>query len=249
MTEWRSGVYCWLNRVNGKRYVGSASKSLLSRLRGYRKVLRKGKCHNRYFLRAWLKHGSRAFVFQVLERCPPEECLVREQFWLNHYRAAEPKFGYNICPTAGSTLGLKFGPLSERQRVEISQRMMGNQHFVGKTPTPETRAKLSALLKGKKPSPEAIARSRAVNTGKKLSAETRAKMSDSRTGHPTSLQTRERISQSLTGKPLSAEHRAKLSAIRKGRKLTEVTKARMSAARRGVPWGELRRAAEQRRRS
>jgi len=73
---------------------------------------------------------------------------------------------------------------------------------MGRSHTPETRAKISA-----------------ANTGKSPSLETRAKMSASRKRRgPASVETRAKISAGLTGRPRSVESRAKSALSKTGSK-------------------------------
>jgi group I intron endonuclease len=105
--EGNTGVYCWRNIRNGKRYVGSAARGFKARWWVHIAELKTGRHHSRHLQHAWDKYGSRSFVFQILERCPPERCLEREQWWLDHFDAADPEKGYNMSPTVSSRLGMK----------------------------------------------------------------------------------------------------------------------------------------------
>lgn len=99
----KTGVYCVLNMIDGRRYVGSSVKSVSKRLEWHRRRLTEGKHPNRYLQAAWEKHGDRAFEFLVLERCEPERCLDREQHWIDECRAFG--HGYNLRPRASNSLG------------------------------------------------------------------------------------------------------------------------------------------------
>lgn len=106
------GVYAIINVLDGKKYVGSASLSIEKRWNDHRRDLRQGKHHSRYLQRAWVKYGESAFQFQILAICDPDRCVKTEQLWIDCFRAADPEFGYNMSPTAGSTLGTKHRPES-----------------------------------------------------------------------------------------------------------------------------------------
>src|ERR1700734_1091413 len=128
----RTGVYLIRNKVNDKKYVGSASRSFEQRWRLHRNQLNRGDhviCH---LQASWLKYGQDAFEFTVLEYCNPEQCTQREQYWMDHYDVF--KSGYNRTPTAGSQLGFKF---SKETLKKLSLSHMGQER------TPETRAKIS----------------------------------------------------------------------------------------------------------
>lgn len=144
------GVYAIINTVNGKRYVGSSTRSIRNRWRQHRITL-KANCHdNGYLQRAWNKYGEQAFDWQVLENCEPEQCLSREQFWIDELRSVKGTAGYNICPTAGNSRGTKH--------------------------TAETKKRMSALKRGKSQKAEHVETRRLAHLGQKRSAATREMM-------------------------------------------------------------------------
>jgi group I intron endonuclease len=220
--EYATGVYCWLNRVNGKRYVGSSARSLLRRLRGRRQSLILGKHNNRYLQRAWNKYGSRAFVFVILERCFPEDCLAREQYWIDEYQSAKYKFGYNLSPTAGSSLGVKF---SEETKAKITAKAIGREW------TEESKKKLSLTLQGHPVSAKSRAATIKCWTGRKHTPEAKAKMALAAQNR--SPETLAKMSASGKLKRLSEEHKKKISLAGIGRKKSPETLARLSASLKG----------------
>lgn len=75
--------------------------------------------------RSWDKYGESAFVFAVLERCPSEQAVAREQVWIDKL---QPKF--NTAKVAGSSLGTK---RTAAQRARYSEvRSKTNQRLPGK---------------------------------------------------------------------------------------------------------------------
>lgn len=131
------GVYAIIHRASGKRYIGSAAVSIKNRWYDHRKQLRGNRHHSRYLQRAWNKYGEDAFEFVVVEQCESEKCVEREQFWMDRYRSAKKRFGYNVCPTAGSQLGKRRSP-EQRKRIGDGKR--------GIKPRPETTAKRRAAI-------------------------------------------------------------------------------------------------------
>ena len=116
-----SGVYIILHIASGKVYVGS-SKKITHRLYCHRWDLNKQKHHSLLLQRAWNKYGEGAFVFQVVENCKPEDCHVREQYYIDLHRASEPEFGYNREPNAGTSAGRT---MTEETRKKVSEGKMG----------------------------------------------------------------------------------------------------------------------------
>ena len=212
MSEAMAGVYR-INLGAGLFYIGSAV-NLRNRERAHRSDLRNGKHCNPVVQNSFNKYG--VFEFTVLERCPVDEVIAREQVLLDtHF--ADPSCA-NLAPTAGSRLGSKHSP-ETRAKMSASQQ---NRAPVSE----ETRAKLSAAARNRPPlSAEHRAKLSAAMTGKKLgpySAQRRANMS---AGAKTAKRG--------TRGPLSPEHRANLSAALKGKKLAPFTaehRANMSAA-------------------
>lgn len=100
----KSGVYRWVNKINGNSYVGS-SVHLYPRLLNYyseafltRKLLRSSSC----IYLALLKYGHENFILEILEYCDKNSVIEIEQKYIN---LLKPE--YNILSKAGSSLGFK----------------------------------------------------------------------------------------------------------------------------------------------
>jgi group I intron endonuclease len=119
-----AGIYSIVNLTNGKVYVGSAV-SMRRRWQEHRRMLTKGIHPNKHLQRAWKKNGQSAFDFRVLEVVAELGRLIeREQAWIDSTRCYVRRRGYNLSPTASSTLGFKF---SEQQRRNVSAGLAGKQ--------------------------------------------------------------------------------------------------------------------------
>jgi len=119
------GIYCFTNKVNGKKYVGQ-SLSIESRFNSHRN------CHlnERYngydtkFYRALRKYGFDNFDFCVLEECSKEELNNREKYYISHFDSFNS--GYNSSD-GGETVGNGSGEnhhqaiLAEVQILEIKE--------------------------------------------------------------------------------------------------------------------------------
>ena len=140
-----TGVYSIRNVANGKLYIGSSANSLSSRMAEHKRQLGLGTHYNRYLQRAWNKYGSRSFEFSIIERCEPKRCVASEQAWIDKMKASKEKFGYNISPTAASTLGTKLSK-ETRRRISESKKGVG----LGRKMSTEAKRKISKALVGNK---------------------------------------------------------------------------------------------------
>lgn len=162
-----SGIYQILCVPTGKVYVGSAI-DLRNRFNDHWSYLRGNKHHNAYLQHAWNKYGEDAFQFVIIEFVLASFILEREQYWLDRTRAFDHKKGFNISPTAGSPLGIKW---SDEARARLSQRQ------IGRVQSQETKEKRAAKLRGRKRPSEVVEKVRRANTGKLPSDAARANMS------------------------------------------------------------------------
>lgn len=93
------GIYQIVNQVNGKSYIGQ-SRNIKQRWRQHiyglnkENALQKGS----YPLRsAFLKYGLIQFKFEIIEECPENDLLVREQYWIDKIN---PEYNCNIWTPA-----------------------------------------------------------------------------------------------------------------------------------------------------
>lgn len=223
--ECRSGIYCIRHDVDGGRiYIGS-SVSLKARWKSHRTQLRQGKHHSAHLQRAWIKYGEVAFVFEVLEYVPNvAELVVREQSWIDVAGAINPLTGFNMCPIAGSALGVKH---TDATKAKIRAAKLGIPHspetrlamsaaLMGRTPTPETREKLRMAGLGKVPSPAHRAALSAAHIGKPITtprhAGAKANMSAAQKSSEKARRRHEALIESHKGSKRSAETKAAISA-------------------------------------
>jgi len=94
----KSGVYRWINKINGKSYIGS-SVNLGKRLGNYYN-LNTISTGDMLIYKALIKYGYSNFSLEILEYCDRSDTLSREQYYLD---LCEPE--YNILKIAGSNLG------------------------------------------------------------------------------------------------------------------------------------------------
>jgi group I intron endonuclease len=107
----KSGVYKITNIVNKKFYIGSA-KDFKKRFRSHLFNFKFGKI-NRYLYRAGKKYGISNFYMSMVELCPIENLLEREQYYLDFLKPYNRNIGYNILPKSYNNSGLKWSKKSK----------------------------------------------------------------------------------------------------------------------------------------
>lgn len=113
----KAGIYAIINIASNRVYVGS-SNDMPRRWRDHRWRLNKGTHHASILQRAWIKYGSDAHQFYILEYVNETSALIeREQLWIDALDAWHPQRGFNSLPQAGRSAGLRpSGETREKQR-------------------------------------------------------------------------------------------------------------------------------------
>lgn len=148
----QSGIYCVLNTVTGKRYVGRTHK-FSERFTNHRWHLNNGTHANALLQRSWKKYGAEAFEFKPLVIADPDFSVWLEQRCLDSGR-----YEFNLSKTSRTPVvaGEKRDPMIV---AKISHAQKGPlNHRFGKRNSPEHRAKISAGNKGRVFTPEQRAR-------------------------------------------------------------------------------------------
>lgn len=205
-----AGVYAIRNLINGKRYIGSAVR-FRRRFKDHRRGLRKGKHHCAPLLRAWVKYGEKAFVFEIIElvdSATQSALLACEQ---SHLDAARKGSLYNICLVAASQQGMK-----RSDDIRARMRLAAQGRKRPPSFTDEHRQNLSRAAKGRVRTPEHCEGLRQAHLGRKLSPEHRKKIGDARRGK--------------SGPKHTAEAKLKISLAQRGRTPTLETRAKMRIA-------------------
>jgi len=193
-----SGIYAIINRVDGKRYIGSAA-CLKTRISYHRSMLRNDRHDNSHLQRAWNRYGENNFSFFIIQFCAIADLIEKEAWWMWLTCACDRRLGYNLDRIA-----------THKLHCEETKRKISAAH-IGKKATPEARAKMSAFQKGRK---HLIPKS----------AEMRAKYSKALMGHFVSEETKRKIGNIHRGKTLSEEQKRMISLCHKGKTVSEETK-------------------------
>ena len=111
----KSGVYCFTNLTNGKKYVGS-STNLRKRFLAYYNTnkLIENYCMN--INRAFLKYGYSNFSLEIMEYCEPEKCWEREGYYFKKFKPE-----YNIAKEPGA-------PMYGRKHLDSTKQKMRDAH-------------------------------------------------------------------------------------------------------------------------
>jgi group I intron endonuclease len=109
---------------------------------GYFNINQLARTSNTYISRALLKYGYSSFSLTILEYCDLDSLIKREQHYIN---TLKPE--YNICRTAGSSLGRLHGELTKERISESKKGLLTGKDnsFYDKTHTPESRQKMSEM--------------------------------------------------------------------------------------------------------
>lgn len=113
----KSGIYIIKSTINDKCYVGSAV-CINRRIRDHKNFLTKNKHYNKKLQNHYNKYGIKSLLFDVLEYCDKLVLISREQYYID---TLKPFF--NVCLTAGSTLGINHTmPQSARDAISKAHK-------------------------------------------------------------------------------------------------------------------------------
>ena len=206
-TEYKySGIYIITNTINDKVYVGQA-QDLYIRTKHHISDER-----NPLLKKAFKKYGLDKFTINVLEKCEIEKLDDREQYWMDYYEVTNKDKGYNICPIAGSTRGVKKSQEERKQMSERASQRIGDLNpFYGKEHSEETKEKIRKRKLNQKVSEETKLKLSQAHTGKKFSEERKMAISKGLKGKKRTKEHGKHISESKMGSTLSEEHKASIS--------------------------------------
>jgi group I intron endonuclease len=254
-----SGIYCFENLINGKKYIGQ-SVDLEDRKKRHFRDLNRGKDDSILLQYAWTKYGEENFKVYVIEYCLIEDLDKKETYYIKELHSHVSENGYNIA--WGGDVPMRGRKHSEETKKKISDsspdRNGENNPFYGKKHTKESLEKMSENhidvngeknpMYGKNHTEETKQKMSENHSdmsgenhplwGTHCSDETKKKISESNKGKTMSLESREKISEGNKGKKLSDETKKKISEGNKGKVRTEEVKKRISETKKGTNIGE-----------
>lgn len=133
-------VYCFINKVNNKKYIGETVRSNYSER--FNEHRQKSSIENypgcTYFYRAIRKYGWESFERIILFQTEQVEAtdenkaflndIVNEKeiYFIEKYNTANHKYGYNITEGGDGVVGYKF---SEESKKKMSETHSGEKHW------------------------------------------------------------------------------------------------------------------------
>jgi group I intron endonuclease len=182
----KTGIYKIVNKLNSKSYVGSSS-NLNKRWYSHIFRLKKNTHHSSKLQNSFNKYGIENFLFELIEECPKELLLEREQYWIDTLNSYVN--GYNSTPRAGNNGGLSKETIEKLKKIHTGKKM-----------SEEARKKMSESRKGRKLSEETKEKLRKTSKGRKHTEEARKKMSESRKGAVVTEKVKKTLSNLYKGK-------------------------------------------------
>lgn len=114
-------IYEIKNKINGKKYVGSAMV-YERRVKDHLRLLEKGNHHSRHLQSSYNMHGKDAFEFTILEEVDEVSELINvEQKWIDNIN---PEFNMTKIAGLNSHLGMK---RSDETKKKISEALTGRK--------------------------------------------------------------------------------------------------------------------------
>ena len=111
-----TGVYHIICKVTGKRYIGSTRNQhgFIRRWTEHLCNLNANKHSAPHLQNAWNKYGEDAFLFQVLDILPAEDCLHWEQMYFDTCDTST-LFNARLIAAGGSVKGWSYSQNADKQ--------------------------------------------------------------------------------------------------------------------------------------
>lgn len=111
-----TGVYFIENKINGKKYIGSAV-DIGKRWLQHRRALRNDRHINSYLQRAWNKDGESNFELKIDYKCDDKQVAqLLEQLWFDYYFIFAKAKRYDIYNLSDRASG---GPMTDENKAKL----------------------------------------------------------------------------------------------------------------------------------
>lgn len=144
------GIYK-ITSPSGRVYIGQSvniERRFNSYKRMYVKNIKQTKLH-----RSFLKHGVDSHVFEIILKCDESELNYHERYYQDFFNTVDS--GLNCKSTK---CGDRSGRVSKETLLKMSEASKGNNHWLGRKHTQESKDKMSAAHKLIVHSPEVYKR-------------------------------------------------------------------------------------------
>jgi hypothetical protein len=120
----RPCIYMILNKINNKKYIGSAIGHYQRKGQHYY-MLRRNTHFNSHLQSAWNKYGESNFVFKVIEFINNiTEINKLEEYYITKYNANNNKYGYNSRLKCYTNIGYKW---TNEAKLKFSKSKKGKK--------------------------------------------------------------------------------------------------------------------------
>lgn len=213
------GIYCILNNINNKKYIGR-TRNISKRFTSHINLLDNRHHPNKHLQNSWDLHGKKYFIFYILEECDINVIISRERYWCDYYDTFNQANGYNIgSPERGSMIG-RIHTESSKLKISLANK--------GKIVSVKTRKKLSDANKGRKHSIETINKLRMINKDKIISEKMLIMLKTINIGRKHTPEAISNMCKSQKGHEVKESTRAKISIgqslVQKNRTISETRK-------------------------
>lgn len=222
------GIYCIINSINGKKYIGK-SINIEKRWRHHKAVLCSANCAkniNKHLWGAVKQYGFANFKFIILDEFLEHDHILLsklESAYIKIFEVLNPEFGYNLT---AETFSGKTPSAESRLKMSISGKLRPPR-------SEETGRKISEALRGKPKTQEhcdKLSKAFLGRTGYKHTQEAKDKISKSKLGAKNYSYGKKARN---FGMKHTEESKLKMSLSQTGRKASEETKQKQSIARKG----------------
>jgi len=119
-------IYCAINIINNKKYIGKTSSSFKRRMSEHKL---QSKSKNFVFYRAIRKYGFSSFKWLIIETCSNAAKLnVAEIEWISILNTMDNTVGYNINPGGDGAPNGKAHHFYGKKRPEFAKSISGKNH-------------------------------------------------------------------------------------------------------------------------